>query len=141
MFVCVFIIPLDKFSTIWRRHHYRWRAANLYLCSTLVAFEHWGFCSASHLLWHCASVYLGHLRGPITLTSWRALSSGAVTTCFYDSGLSWLGFEQPTFHLQGPRSNRLRWCKNEKYLIFWFELACLTDIAIPTCNCNTDLQL
>ena len=36
------------------------------------------------------------------------LSSGAVITCFYDLGLSWLGFEHSTFGLRGQCSNRLR---------------------------------
>ena len=31
---------------------------------------------------------------------------GAVTTCFNDLGLSWLGFESQTFRFQGERSNR-----------------------------------
>ena len=69
LFVCLgFIIPLENFSLIWRRHHYRWRAANFDLCSTLMAIEQWGFFSVSHLLWHGSSVYNGHLRGPVTLT-------------------------------------------------------------------------
>ena len=38
----------------------------------------------------------------------RAFSSGAVTTCFYDLGLSGLGLEYPAFRLRGQRSNRLR---------------------------------
>ena len=38
----------------------------------------------------------------------RAFGSGAVTTRFYDLGLSRLGFEHPIFRLQGKRSNRLR---------------------------------
>ena len=29
--------------------------------------EQWGFFSVPHLLWHWASVYNGHLRGPVTL--------------------------------------------------------------------------
>ena len=36
-----------------------------------------------------------------THTYYRAFSSGAVTTCFYDLGISQLGFEHPTFRLQG----------------------------------------
>jgi hypothetical protein len=35
-------IPLKNFSLIWRRHHCRWRAANLSLCSALRAFEQGG---------------------------------------------------------------------------------------------------
>ena len=62
-----FIIPFESFSLIWRRHNYRWRAVNFYLCSALIAFEQWGFFSVPHLLWHEASLYNGHLRGPVTL--------------------------------------------------------------------------
>ena len=43
---------------------------NFDLCSALMhmAIEQWGFISVPHLLWHGASVYNGHLRGPMTLT-------------------------------------------------------------------------
>ena len=37
-------------------------------CSALMAIEQWGILSVPHLLWHRASVYNGHLRGPVTLT-------------------------------------------------------------------------
>ena len=41
-FVCLgFIVPVENFSLIWRRHHYRWRAAKFDLCSALVAIEQW----------------------------------------------------------------------------------------------------
>ena len=63
-----FYVRLENFSLIWRRHHYWRRAAKFDLCSTLMAIEQWGFFSGSHLLWHGASVYNGHLRGPVTLT-------------------------------------------------------------------------
>ena len=46
------------------------------------------------------------------------------TTCFYDLGLSWIGFEHPTYGLSGERSNRLRHhggftriCKQRKQLL------------------------
>ena len=70
LFVCLFvaIVPLLNFSLIWRRHHYRWRAANFDLCSAIMAIEQWEFFSVPHLLWYEASVYNGHLRGPVTLT-------------------------------------------------------------------------
>ena len=35
----------------------------------------------------------------------RVFGSGALTTCFYDLGLSRLEFEHPTFRLRGDRSN------------------------------------
>ena len=61
LFVCFgFIVPLENFSLIWRRHHDQWRAANF-----LTNARHsWPF----SLLWHKASVYNGHLWGPVTLT-------------------------------------------------------------------------
>ena len=64
--VCVFFC-LGFF--IWRCHHYRWKAANFDLCSAPMAVEQWGFFSVSHLLWHGASVYNGHPRGSVTLTT------------------------------------------------------------------------
>ena len=69
-FVCLgFFVPLQNFSLIWRRHHYRWKAANFDLRSALTAIEQWGFFSVPHLLWHGLSVYNGHLLGPKPLTS------------------------------------------------------------------------
>ena len=49
---------------------------------------------ACNMLWHGASVYNGHLQGPMTLTTihCREFSNGAVAyTYFYDLGLSRLG--------------------------------------------------
>ena len=43
-----------------------------------------------------------------THTFYWAFSSVDITTCFYDLGLSWLGFEHPTFRLRGERFNPLR---------------------------------
>ena len=69
MFVCLgFIVPLENFSLICRRHHNWWRVANFDLCSALMAIEQWGFFSVPHLLWHGVSVYNYHLRGPVPLT-------------------------------------------------------------------------
>ena len=49
---------------------------------------------------------MGHPSSPRTcdtLTLCRAFGSWAVTACFYDLGLSRLGFEHPTFRLPGQR--------------------------------------
>ena len=64
MSVCLFMVlcPSREFSLTWRRHHYRWRAANFAIYSALMAIERWGFFSVPHLLWHGTSVYNGHLR-------------------------------------------------------------------------------
>ena len=115
-FVCLFVcleifVPLENFSFIWRSHHCRWRAANFLLCSALMDLEQWGFFSVPHLLWHGASVN-GRLRGPVTNTFCWAFSSGAVTTCLHDLGLSWLIFEHPTFRLRGERSSPVRHRRN-----------------------------
>ena len=67
LFVRDFIVTLDNFSLIWRRHHHRWWAANFDLCSALMAIEQWGIFNVQHPLWHGPSVYNGHLRGPVTL--------------------------------------------------------------------------
>ena len=67
-FVCLkFIFPIENVSLVWRRHYYRSRAANSDLCSALMVIAQWGFFSVPHLRWHVASVYYGHLRGPVTL--------------------------------------------------------------------------
>ena len=50
-------------------------------------------------------------------TSWRTFSSGAVTTCFYDLGLSQLGFKHPTFRLRGLHFNLLRQRRGEQFVI------------------------
>ena len=69
MFDCLgFYVRLENFSPIWRRPHYQWTASNLELYSALVAIEQWGFFSVPHLLWHEASVYIGHLWDPVTPT-------------------------------------------------------------------------
>ena len=64
----VYNAPVKNFSLIWRRHHYRWRAANFDLCSALMVIEQWGFIRVSHQLWRSASLYNGHLRRSVTLT-------------------------------------------------------------------------
>ena len=50
-----------------------------------------------HPLRHGSTVYNGHLRGPVTLTL-VAFGSGAVTTCFYDLGLSRPGIKPRSPH-------------------------------------------
>ena len=51
LFACLeFIVPLENFSFIRRRHHCRWRTANFDLCSALMAIEQWGFFNVPHAL-------------------------------------------------------------------------------------------
>ena len=89
-FCLLFSIPLENCSLIWRCHHYWWRATSFDLYSALMAIEQWGFFSVSHLLWHGTSFHNCHLLELMTLAP---ACSRAVTPCFYDSGLSKLGFE------------------------------------------------
>ena len=58
-----------------------------------MGIEQWGFIRVPHLLWHGASVYNhhSHPRTCDTHTYCRALSSGAITSCFYDLGVLRLG--------------------------------------------------
>ena len=74
----------------------------------IIAIEQWRFFSV--LLWHGATVYDDHLRGPLTLTP--IVERLAVD--FYDLGLSRLGFQQPNFRLRGERSNQLRHRRNPR---------------------------
>ena len=70
LFVCLeFIVPLENCLLIWRRHHCRWRPANFDLCSAFMAIEQWGFFNVPHLVRYGQTVYNGHLRGPVTLTT------------------------------------------------------------------------
>ena len=69
----------------------------------------WQLSIEGSLACHTNCVYNGHLRGPVTLSPVdKRLSSGAVTTCFCDLGLSRLEFEHSTFRMQGKRSYRVR---------------------------------
>ena len=65
------------------------------------------------------------VRGPVTLIPTRAFSIGAVATCFYDSGLSRLGFE----HLL--RSNPLRQRRG-------LYMSLISALATTTSNCYID---
>ena len=106
------------FHSFWRRHYCRWRAALFYPCSALMANEQWGslvchtYCDTGH-------PFNGHLRGPVTLTlNAEPFVSGTVTTCFYDLGLSWLGFQHPTILLRGELSNPLHH-RRAACMYFW----------------------
>ena len=69
-FLCLFgvFVPHENFSLISSRHHWRWRAANVGLYLTHMAIDQWKFFSVPRLLWHRTWLYIGHLRGPVTLT-------------------------------------------------------------------------
>ena len=72
--------------------------------SALMAIEQWGFLSVSQLLCHGASIYNGHVRGPVTPIAER-LAVELSLPVFKNIGLSQMGFEHPTFRLRDHRSN------------------------------------
>ena len=63
----------------------------------------------------------------------RAFGSGADTTCFYDLGQSWLGFEHPVFRLRGELPNPLRY--SVTYNIFKTEKNPEIDVFVTSTNC------
>ena len=66
------------------------------------------FCRVTPTLTRIINLLWSSLRTRDTHTYCRAFSSGAVTTYFYDLGLSRLGFQHPSFRLRGERFNPLR---------------------------------
>ena len=113
MAICLFVyfglfVPLENLLLIWRSHHYRWSATNFDLCSALMPIEQWGFFSMPHLLWHGASIYNGHHRGPVTLKPIAERWAGELSLPIFTTYVCRLGFEHPIFRLRGERSNQLR---------------------------------
>ena len=79
--------PLPKGCKFWPIHGTRGHWAVKAIC-------------VPHLLWHGTFVYNGHLWQHVTLTT----VIKRCTTCFIDSGLSPLGFEQHTVRMRGELS-------------------------------------
>ena len=130
MFVCLFSVfrpTLERiFSLIWRRTitseglQILTNARHLWSLSSDCSLACHTYCDTRHPfimfifkdLWHSHPC--------------RTLDIGAVATCFYDLGLSRLGFEHLTFPLRGKRSNRLRhhrgfenmWIQTIKKVVF-----------------------
>ena len=92
----------------------KWRPLPLMDCTfwPLYARHSWSLSREGSLACH-TYCYTGHpfiwssQRTLDTQSYCRAFSSGAVTTCFYDLGLSRLPFEHPNFRLRGELSNAL----------------------------------
>ena len=105
--ICLFV---DVFMSDFFSHMEKWRTANFDLCSVIIAIEQWGFFSVHvpQTVKRGIRIYCSSPKARDTHTYCRALSSGAVTTCFKDWGLSRLGFKHPTFRLRGEYSNQLR---------------------------------
>ena len=88
-----FIVPLEHFSLMWRRHHCWWRAANFDLCSALMAIELWGFFTCHTYCDTGLPLIMVISEDPWNSPCCRAFGSGAVITCFYDLHLSRPGIE------------------------------------------------
>jgi hypothetical protein len=69
IYYLLFYVQLENLSLIWRRHHCRWRAINLGLCSALRAFQQGGVFIVPHLLWHWVSVFPVSSDGPLRLNA------------------------------------------------------------------------
>ena len=101
LFVCVFFVPLEDFSFIWRH-----TVAGEGLHILTYARHSWTLSSEGSLACHTycdigAFVYDDHLRGPVILTP------VAERLNLNDVGLSRLEFENPTFRLRGECSRFL----------------------------------
>ena len=114
LFVCLeFFVTLENVSLIWRRHHYRWRAANFDLCSVWPLSSKGSlacdtFCDTGH------SFIMVILEDP-----WHShlLPSVWKWSCHYmfsDLGLLRLGFEHQKFRLRGDLNMYLKKKKKKK---------------------------
>ena len=75
----------------------------------------WGFFNlACHTYCDTQPFICSFQRTLDTHTFCRPFDSGAVPTCFYDLGLSRLGFENPTFRMRDKRSNLLHHGREDK---------------------------
>ena len=114
-----FIVPLENFSLIWRRHHNRWRAANFAHARHSLPLSSEGSL-ACHTSSDTGHPYIMVISDDHWYSHLLPFSSRAVTTCFYDLGpsrlgfehptlgKSRLGFEHPTFRFRGERASPLR---------------------------------
>ena len=75
MFVCLFVWvfrPTREFFTHMETSPLPMKGCKFDLCSELMIIEQWGFLSVPHKLCQGASIYYGHLRGPVTLRRQRS---------------------------------------------------------------------
>ena len=89
-------VPLEIFSLIWRRHHFRWRTA--ILLTMVCSHCHWTvriFLRATPTVTRGVRLLRSSPSTCETHTFCRAFSSGAVTIYFQDLGLSRVGYKTP----------------------------------------------
>ena len=99
--VCVFVCVWDV------RHTHKKRASTVKLPSALMTIVRWWLFSLPHLLWHGASINIGHLRTNNTHICCWVYGSRAVATRFYDLDLSRIKFKHPTFKMRSEHFKRL----------------------------------
>ena len=101
LFVCLFVWSFSSHSTFF--HSYgdvtiSGEGQQLFI----YARHSWPLSSDGSLqLWHGASVYNGHLNGPVTLTLIAEVLAVGLSLPFFRLGLAVLGFEHPTFRMRG----------------------------------------
>ena len=98
LFVCLFGVyhPTREFFTHMETSPLPVKGCKILPMLSTYAIEQWVFFNVPHLQWNGPILYNGHLRRPVILTPvayCRAFGSGAVTTIFYDIGLSQPGIE------------------------------------------------
>ena len=86
-----------------KHHHHQW----WFQIFLPIILHSWPLGSEGSLLWRGASVYNCLHCDTHTCCQTFVADSGAVTTCFYDLGLSRLGFKHPTFCCE---ANALTYC-------------------------------
>ena len=87
--VCLFVRVWDV------RHPHKKRVSNVKLPLALMTIGRWWLFSIPHLLWHGASINIGHLRTNNTHICWWAVGSLAVATRFYDLDMLRIKFKHP----------------------------------------------
>lgn len=99
VFVLFVVFPPTRESMLkWTGHHYMWRTAHIYLCSTLINIELW-LCLACHISYDiCYSFIMSSLLCDIQ-ACWRPFDNEAVTTSvlFYRHP----GLKEPISRMQG----------------------------------------
>ena len=115
LFVCLeFFVPLERIFPSYGNVTIADEGLQIWpMLGTHMAIELWGFLSVPHLLWHGASIYNGHIGGPVTLTP--IAKHLELSLPVYDLVLSRLGFEHPTFRLLGECSYPLRHCSSPSH--------------------------
>ena len=106
-FVLWVFLLLENFSLIWRRHHYKCRAANFDLYLALLAIENLGFFLTCHTycdMGHLIIMIIPEEHDTHTLAveqrRERCIHKSLSLPCFNDLDLSRLGFKHPTFYMQ-----------------------------------------